>query len=386
MKLLHTSDWHVGKTLKGLARIDEQRVVLNGIVELAGREAVDAVLVAGDIFESAVAPPEAHELAWGTLLALKNTGAEVIVIAGNHDNAAQFDALRPLVAAAGIHLVGRVRRPDDGAVVEISSRQGDERALVALLPFLSQRHVIKAAELVANEASQNAGTYNERVRAVIGSLCAGFSADTVNVVMAHCMVRGGRLGGGERDAQTIEDYYVDATCFPASAHYVALGHLHRSQELPSASRTWYSGSPIQIDFGEGGEAKHALFVEAHPGKPATVEQVPLEGVRRLRTIEGTLADLRKVAAEVGDDLLRVVVQESARAGLNDEVRTLLPNAIDVLIAKADTDGGTGTKHRSGRSPIELFAAYLAEQGVDDDRISGLFASLLDEDTSGEEVA
>jgi DNA repair protein SbcD/Mre11 len=376
VKLLHTSDWHAGKVLKGVARLDEQRAVLGGLVDLARREAVDLVVVAGDLYESAVPPPEAQALVWSTLLDLRATGAELVVIAGNHDNAAHFEALRPLAAAAGITVLGRVRRPDDGGVIRCTTR-GGERVQVAALPFLSQRYVVRAAELMAGHAAEHAGSYADRCRLLLDGLCAGFSPDTVNVVVAHAMVRGGRLGGGERDAQTIEGYHVDPTAFPVGAHYVALGHLHRTQELPAAAPVWYSGSPIQVDFGEGGDAKHAILVEVTAGAPAKVRPVPLDHVRRLRTLEGTLAELQARAGEVGDDLLRVVVKEPARAGLADDVRGLLPNAVDIRVV-APAAPEESSPSRAGLSPHQLFAAYLAAQGVDDERVVRLFSRLLDE--------
>jgi len=380
VKLLHTSDWHVGKVLKGVARLDEQRAVLAGLVDLARREAVDLVVVAGDLYESAAPPAEAQGLVWSTLLDLRGTGAAVVVVAGNHDNAAHFEALRPLAAVAGISVLGRVRRPDDGGVIDVTTGSG-ERARVAALPFLSQRYVVRAAELMAGNAAEHAGSYAERCRLLLDGLCAGFSADTVNIVVAHAMVRGGRLGGGERDAQTIEDYYVDPTAFPAGAHYVALGHLHRTQQLPGGAPIWYSGSPIQVDFGEGGDEKHAIVVEARAGAPAVVRPVPLDHVRRLRTLDGTLAELATRAGGVGDDLLRVLVREPARAGLADDVRELLPNAVDIRIAAAAAADAPAPT-RAGLGPHELFAAYLDTQGVDDDRVVRLFTRLLDEATGG----
>ena len=377
MKLLHTSDWHAGKVLKGVARLEEQRAVLGGLVDLARRESVDLVVVAGDLYESAVPPPEAQGVVWSTLLGLRATGAEVVVVAGNHDNAAHFEALRPLAAAAGITVLGRVQQPDGGGVVRFATR-GGEAVQVAALPFLSQRYVVRAAELMAGHAAEHAGSYADRYRRLVDGLCAGFTADTVNVVVAHAMVRGGRLGGGERDAQTIEDYYVDPTAFPAAAHYVALGHLHRTQELPGACPIWYSGSPIQVDFGEGGDAKHAIVVDATAGAPARVRPVPLDHVRRLRTLEGTLAELRARAGEVGDDLLRMVVREPARAGLADDVRELLRNAVDIRVAAAAAPVDGTAPSRAGLSPHQLFAAYLETQGVEDERVVQLFGRLLDE--------
>jgi DNA repair protein SbcD/Mre11 len=383
VKLLHTSDWHAGKVLKGVPRIEEQRAVLGGLVELARREAVDVVLVAGDLYESAVPPPEAQALVWETLLALRATGAAVVAVAGNHDHAAQLEALRPLAAAAGITVVGRARRPDDGGVIDITTR-GGEQVRVAAFPFLSQRSVVKADQLMRDDAAQYAGTYAERCRRVLESLCAGFGPGTVNVVVAHGMVRGGLPGGGERDAQTIfEDYWIDPSAFPTSAHYVALGHLHRSQPVPGGAPIWYSGSPIQVDFGEGGHEKHALLVEATAATPAKVDQVPLDGVRRLQTVQGTLADLRSRAAALGADLLRVVVEEPVRAGLADDVREILPNAVDIRIAAPASANGEAAPSRAGLSPHALFKAYLDVQGIADERVGQLFARLLDEATGAE---
>jgi exonuclease SbcD len=375
MKLLHTSDWHVGKVLKGLPRIDEQRQVLAEIVATARREAIDLVLVAGDLFESAAPSPEAQNLVWQTVLDFHEAGAEVVVIAGNHDNGHLLEALSPLASAAGIHVLGRVKPPEEGGVLELDT--GGERVRLVLVPFLSQRYVIHAAELMTQDAAQNATTYADRYRAVVAALCDGFGTGTVNLVVAHGYVRGAKEGGGERPAQTIEDYWIDAAVFPASAQYVALGHLHRSQQLPGAAPIWYCGSPIQVDFGEEEQAKSVLVAEVETGKPARIKEHALSTPRRLRTVEGTLAKLRAMAPELGDDLLRVIVTGVRRAGLAEEVRELLPNALEVRLEPTPEEERSTTR-RSGRTPHELFSSYLTEAAVQDERLERLFAQLLDE--------
>ncbi|HEV3363547.1 MAG TPA: exonuclease SbcCD subunit D C-terminal domain-containing protein, partial [Acidimicrobiia bacterium] len=134
--------------------------------------------------------------------------------------------------------------------------------------------------------------------------------------------------------------------------------------------------------GEGGHDKHAMIVEAAAGRPAKVRQTRLDGVRRLRTIEGTLAELRARAADVEDDLLKIVVKEPARAGLADAVRELLPNAIDIRISvPAALD--QPLPDRSGLTPHGLFKAFLDQEGVSDEKLEGLFARLLDEAAGGE---
>lgn len=382
MKLLHTSDWHVGKLLRGESRSDEHRAVLAELVALARAEAVDLVLVAGDVFESAAPSPEAQGIVLQALLDLRATGAKVVLIAGNHDNAAQLDAWAPVLAEVGITVVGRPARPDAGGVLEHTTTTG-ERAVVAMLPFCSQRGIVRAAELMGQSAVEHRQAYAERLNGVIGALTARFGTDTVNVFVGHCMVRGARLGGGERDAQVTEEYAVDASAFPA-AHYVALGHLHLAQQMPSGTPVWYSGSPIQVDFGEQGDAKHALLVEVTPTTPAQVRKVRLAAGATLRTVEGTLAELE--ALDVGDAFLRVRVHEPVRAGLADDVRARLPNAVEVRVVGPEPgDVGATGPVRHGRSPRELFAEYCAEQNVDDDDVVALFDRLLDEVTSGEVV-
>ena len=165
MRLLHTSDWHVGKTIRGESRLEEQIVVLAEIAEVAAAEAVDLIVVAGDLYETAAPSAEAETVVTRALLALRAV-APLVVIAGNHDNAARFEAVRPLAAAAGIEVRGRVARPDEGGVVTIDT-VGGERARVALLPFCSPRYSVRVAELMALDAAAAAGEYADRLAAIV---------------------------------------------------------------------------------------------------------------------------------------------------------------------------------------------------------------------------
>ena len=149
MKFLHTSDWHVGKTLKGRNRLDEQRAVIAQIIGIAREHQPDAVLIAGDLYDASAPSADAQQLVVQALLALRDTGAQVIAIAGNHDSAATFDAYRPLMGAVGITFVGSVRTADRGGVVSFNARSTGERVNVAVLPFLSQRYAVRAAQLIA---------------------------------------------------------------------------------------------------------------------------------------------------------------------------------------------------------------------------------------------
>jgi exonuclease SbcD len=381
MRFLHTSDWHVGKTLKGRSRLDEQRDVLREIVQITRAEQPDAVLIAGDLYDSAAPTAAAQQLVVNALLALAGTGARVIAIAGNHDHAATLDAYRPLAEHAGITLVGAVRTAQGGGVVKFSARSTGEPVTVAVLPFLSQRYAVKAAELVNHTPAENAGGYDHLVRAVLGTLTAEFSDDAVNLVMAHLTVTGGSFGGGERAAQSIFEYHVPAAIFPVEAHYVALGHLHRRQQLPAPCPVHYCGAPLAVDFGEQDNTSVVCLVEASPGVPARVRDIPITAGRRLRTLRGSVAELAAVADQAGEDYLRVWVREQARAGLRDEVLALLPNALEVRIDPEFAGAVTGSRPSGGpgveRTPGELFSDYCASRSVADPRVAALFGRLHD---------
>lgn len=384
MRFLHTSDWHVGKTLKGHSRLPEQQAVLAEIVRLAAEHEVDAVLVAGDLYETASPTAESQQLVVRTLLALRGTGAEVIAIAGNHDHAPTLDAYRPLADAAGITLVGRVRRPAEGGVVSFRSRSDGSPVRVAALPFLSQRYAVRAAELLANTPAENSAGYDRWVRGIVAALCAGMAADAVNVLMAHLTVTGAAAdGGGERQAQSIFEYHVPAAAFPAELHYVALGHLHRRQSVPAPCPVHYSGSPLRVDFGEVDSAPVVLLVDAAPGTPARVTDLPITAARTLRTLRGTLAELA-AATVADDDLLRVVVCEPARAGLREDVLELLPGALEVRIDPALAGRPSeAPRARTDRAPGELLRDYLRTREIADPRVEALFARLHEEITSGD---
>src|SRR3954464_14709916 len=156
MRILHTSDWHVGKVLKGRSRHDEHIRVLAQVVEIAQAERPDLVIVAGDLYDTAAPTADSTRVVTRALSALRRTGAQVVAIGGNHDNGAALDALRPWAEAAGIALRGSVDKNPDEVVIAGATEGGGRWRLVPL-PFLSQRYAIRAAEmyeLTAAEANQ----------------------------------------------------------------------------------------------------------------------------------------------------------------------------------------------------------------------------------------
>ncbi|MGC4805588.1 exonuclease SbcCD subunit D [Micromonospora sp. DT233] len=379
MKILHTSDWHVGKVLKGQSRAEEHKQVLAGVIDVAHQERPDLVIVAGDLYDTAAPTPEATRLVTRALTALRRTGADVVAIGGNHDNGQALDALRPWAEAAGITLRGGVRENPDEHVID-GVTAGGERWRVAALPFLSQRYAVRAVEMYELTAAEANQTYADHLGRVLGRLAEGFDEPgRVHLVTAHLTVVGASTGGGEREAHTVLGYAVPATVFPNTAHYVALGHLHRSQRVIGPCPIRYSGSPLAVDFGEQENVPSVTIVEVTATSAARIREVPVAAAVPLRTMRGTLAQLAE--ATPPDGWLRVFVSEQPRAGLREQVQELLPRALEIRI---DPDlvpapgSGTRTAQRAGRSPRELFADYLGSKGHADDGVRELFDELFEE--------
>jgi exonuclease SbcD len=381
MRILHTSDWHVGKVLKGRDREDEHKLVLAQIVEIARSERPDLIIVAGDLYDTAAPTPRSTRLVTRALTALRNTGAQVVAIGGNHDNGPALDALRPWAEAAGIVLRGAVRDNPDELVIKGSTAGGESWQLVAL-PFLSQRYAIRAAEMYELTAAEASQTYADHIARLIGKLSAGFDQPgTVNLLTAHLTVVGASAGGGEREAQTVMGYAVPASVFPTNAHYVALGHLHRAQQVIGPCPVRYSGSPLAVDFGEEENVCSVAIVDVGIDKAARVRDVPVTSALTLRTVRGSLDQLTTV--NLPDAWLRVFVRETPRAGLREEVQDLLPNALEVRIDPDMVPDKAGERmaQRAGRSPRELFGDYLDSRGTAEDGVRELFDEIYDEVSS-----
>ena len=374
MKILHTGDWHVGKTIQGRTRIHEYEAVLAEITTLARFHSVDLVLVAGDIFDSASPPAEAERIAYRALMDLGEI-APVLVVPGNHDNERRFAAVAPLFEATNVSVQPFIT--DDGPL-EVKTKDG-ERAQIAFLPWVSQRYIIRAEQLMKMDAAAASGAFAARLRSVIGKLCERFDDDAVRLVIGHVTIASAAAGGGERAAQTLFDYWIDTTCFPSNVHYVALGHIHKMQRMPGQMPVYYSGSPLQLDFSDTDDDRFAILIEATASTPATVTELKLSQGSRLKTVSGTFEQLRGLAGAHEDALLRVIVRDKARVGLGDEVRELFPNAVRVIIeSPEDPASAKRAQRKADSSPSELFAQYLSEKNVEDNALLALFKDLYEE--------
>lgn len=376
MKILHTADWHVGRTIRRRPRDDEQREVLAEIAEIAGEEQVDLLLVAGDVFDRPDPSPTDERIVYRALSALAQV-APVVMVAGNHDHPDRWDAISVLLSTGQVQVIGRLARPGAGGVQEFRTEEGTV-ARVTMLPWVSKGNIVKAEQIMEASKLEMMDTYANRLQAISQALIGEPDMEKVNLVLSHMMVHGAKFGGGERMAHTILDYAVSAAAlFPGGLNYVALGHLHRQQQIAAPTQVWYSGSPLQLDFGETQDEKGVLIVETEPGKPAQVHGRKLSGGKRLARIRGTKEQVIEQGRELEQVYLQVFLDEPGRTGLLDEVRDELPHAVDIRLVQKESDAPSTPDILSpAGKPEEMFRQYLEEQGVEDPQLEQLFLQML----------
>ena len=333
MRLLHTSDWHLGRSLHRADLRAAQSAFLDHLVDVARAEKVDAVLVAGDIYDRAVPPVDAVELCEDALLRLHDTGAAVVLISGNHDSARRLGFGSGLLEQAGVHLrtrPGALARP-----VVLADAHGP--VAVYGVPYLEP-------DAVRDElppAGPGGGTAPRGHAGVLGHAVACIRADAEargigrRVVMAHGWVTGGAASESERDITVGGVGQVPAGLFGGFG-YVALGHLHGPQTVAPHLR--YSGSPLPYSFSEASHRKGSWLVELDGAGTAHAEQVPAPAHRRLSVLRGRLADLLGSAAYTGheDDFVSVTLTDPSRPeGGMDALRARFPH---VLVLAFEPEG------------------------------------------------
>jgi exonuclease SbcD len=379
MKIVHTSDWHVGRRWKGIQRLDELEAVLDHLAVFIESHAIDLVLHTGDVFESRNPPAEAEQLVNRFLVRVGRAGARMVVIAGNHDDPLRLDARSLLTELLNVQIIGRPRTAAQGGTRMVETRSG-EKAMIAALPFASPGAWVSALDIAGEEAGARV-RYARMFERAVQDLCGPFRRDAVNILMAHSHFEGALFGESERRVHIGEDWAASPEALPRRASYIALGHLHKPQQLDVLAPAYYAGSPLQMDFGEAGEEKTFVVVTASPGKRATVEHIPYEGGLPLVDLRASLAELEEIADQYRRGWLRVTVPLTEKdPDLNRKVRELLPNALVVRADLPETEEMPDLRLETGIPPVGHYAAYhlRAHEQAADLAVLDTFEDLYDQ--------
>ncbi|WP_291632631.1 exonuclease SbcCD subunit D [Clostridium sp.] len=293
MRILHTSDWHLGKTLEQYSRLEEQEEFLQEFIEITQNNNIDLVIIAGDIYDNGNPPAKAEKMFYSTLKNITQSGkTAVIVVAGNHDNPERLVAASPLAYEHGVILLGEPKSiAREGVFGEFSSenkvdfeiiesgegylelRIRGEKAVIITLPYPSEKRLNEVLSIgISDEERQK--SYSDRIGELLEMLSTKYRDDTVNIAVSHLYVMGGEESGSERSIQLGGSLSVSPSEFPDNAQYTALGHLHRPQKVPGTKgKIRYSGSPIQYSKSEINYSKGAYLVDVKAGKEAEISQI-----------------------------------------------------------------------------------------------------------------
>ncbi len=350
MRLLHTSDWHLGRSLHRADQAPAQEAFVDHLVDVVRAEGVDVVAVAGDVFDRAIPPLVAVALYSSALLRLRDAGARVVVSSGNHDSAARLGVNSALIDASGVHVRTRVARLAAPVVVD------DAHGPVAIyaIPYLEPQTVAGELGVAASHA------------AVLGEATARAAADLRarggrGIAVAHGWVTGGEPSESERDIAVGGVGSVPASLFDGFA-YTALGHLHRPQQVGEALR--YSGSPLPYSFSEAGQVKGSLLVDLDARGLASVETVAAPLHRALATLRGPLEELLTSAAHAaaeGAYVAAVLTDAVVPPGAMDRLRRRFPHVLQLRHepAAVAADDRSYAARLAGRSDREVAADFVA---------------------------
>ena len=382
MRFLHTADWHVGRTIRGRSRVPEFEAVLAELIEVARAEEVEALLVCGDIWDTASPAPESDRLVFEALRECIGHGIQVVLLAGNHDSPRKLAALGLLSELLGVQTQSDVLRPNGGGVLTIEGRE--QIARIATVPFITEGRYVDAAAVMGLQEDWF-GAYADGVAGILRAMCDGFQADTVNLLATHVFIDGSRLAGidgSERLLHIGQTYGVTAASLPTAPQYIALGHVHEPQEILGAPvPTAYSGSLLQLDFGERGQQKVVRVIDAVPGQPVTQTAIPLSAGRPLVELRGSLDEVLAGAGEAAHAHVRVRLEvEQPQPGLAERVREALPSVVDVQLAYEPLEDEAPAEQIGQLSATELFTRYFrAQHGAEPAaELLGLFEELLAE--------
>lgn len=312
MRILHTSDWHVGRTFHGRDLLGDQDAVLASIADLVADERVDVVVLPGDLYDRAVPSGEAVETCVRALSRIREAGAQIVITPGNHDSAARVGAFADFAAAGGLHLRTRISRLHQPVVLT------DQHGPVAFygIPYLEPdpaRHALNACADVPGAAQVTQRGHEAVLTEAMNRVRADLAerAGCRSVVLAHAFVSGADRSDSERTIAVGGVEHVPADVFHG-VDYTALGHLHGPQELKPHLR--YSGSPLAYSFSEAAQRKSVWLVELDANGLAGVERRELPVPRPLATVSGQLEELLTEPryGELEDHYLSITLTDDVR--------------------------------------------------------------------------
>lgn len=325
MRIIHTSDWHLGQFFYTRSRAAEHRAFFNWLIAQVNSHQVDAVIVAGDIFDTAAPPSYARELYNQFVVDLHATGCQLIILAGNHDSVATLNESRELLACLNTQVIAAASDDIAQQVITLNQRDGSPGALLCAIPFLRPR------DIQQSKAGQNGA---EKQRDLLTAIRTHYHACWQLAVQRReqaglqvpVIATGHLTALGVTTSESVRDIYIGTLdAFPADAFppadYIALGHIHRAQKVAANDNIRYSGSPIPLSFDELGQEKSVVLLEISNGILAAPQLLPIPRFQPMALLKGALAEieqqLQQLPSVAAEQLIWLDIEVQADAWLSD---------------------------------------------------------------------
>lgn len=401
MRILHTSDWHLGQHFMGKTRQAEHQAFMDWLLQQVDEHAVDAVIIAGDVFDTGTPPSYARELYNQLVLRLHQAGVGLLILAGNHDSVSTLGESQALLARLGTHVIPAVAEAPDKQVLLLNRRDGTPGAVVCAIPFVRPRDVQQSQ--AGQSAQEKQLSLQEAIRqhyqAVYQHACT--RRDALGLPLP--IVATGHLTTvGASASESVREIYVGALeAFPTAAFppadYIALGHIHRPQKVGGLEHIRYSGSPIALSFDEASQQKEVLLVDVDDSGLTGVTALPVPRFQQLLSIKGDLKELEvsiQEAAQLGSAerpvWLEVQVQgDDYLSDLQTRIQALCDGLpVEVLRLRRERTNAAATLQATARetldelTPLDVFDKRLQQEELEEglraqlvDRYRGVVASL-----------
>ena len=403
MRILHTSDWHLGKNLEGQSRMDEQEEFLKDFIEIVKENNIDLVIIAGDVYDTSNPPARAEKMFYDTLKKLSQNGERLtLVIAGNHDNPERLVAAGPLAMDHGIIMCGTpksvVQVGEYGNHKVVNSGEGfieidinGEKAVILTVPYPSEKRLNEILYGEMDDDEEKLQSYEDRIQKLFDDLKINYREDTINLAVSHIYTLGSEESGSERSIQLGGSYIVNGKCLPEEAQYIALGHIHKPQIIPGTKRrARYSGTPIAYSKKERNDKKKCFIVDLEAGKEAIINEVDFKVYKPIELWQCNGIDEAIEKCEENKDrecwvYLEITTEEYIRENSIKKMKALKKDILEILpIIVGDNAIDENIVDLHEKSFEDIFKEfYKKERGVEaDNEVLELLLNIVNED--GEE--
>lgn len=405
MRILHTSDWHLGQHFMGKTRQAEHQAFCAWLIEQVRELAVDAVLIAGDIFDTGAPPSYAREQYNRFIVELRGTGCELVVLGGNHDSVAMLGESKTLLAQLGTRVIPGVCEQLDEQLLVLHRRDGSPGAILCGIPFIRPRDVLlsqagQSAQDKQQSLQQAIQQHYQDLYALAVSKRDALGGDLPIIATGHLTTVGASASDSVREIYVGSLEAFPTSAFPPAA-YIALGHIHRPQKVGGLEHIRYCGSPIALSFDEAKQQKEVLLVELDSSGMRQISALPVPHFQPLLSLRGSLKELDvqiKQAAEQGSVELPVWLE--VLVGTDDYLSDLqlriaaLCEGLPVEVLRIRRERGNACASLQGHaretldelSVEDVFAQRLSSESLDETeqaRLLGLYQQVVSELREGE---